>query len=113
MKFKRSKLISADLVVGYLLYTHKSNIKKVKLRKRHLTEADSHFYPQASLVRQQVKVIIFGNCSSQVSKHKKRTFTIKELFEKYEQSYHDALYLEAIKFLLEQIFWLSPNYPEE
>jgi hypothetical protein len=117
MKFKRSQLLSANFVAGYLLFPlpPQSDRKKVKLgRQRLLQQAAGQSNIQVSLVKQQVKTIAPRNpLPQQAQPAKRRVFTIKELFEKYEESYHNALYLEAIKFILEQIYWDSSNYLEE
>jgi hypothetical protein len=114
MKFKRSQLFSATFVVGYLVSIPKNSSKRVRLgRQRSLQRAEGQLPVQVSLVKQQVKTAAPRNYSPQQAQPaKRRVFTIKELFEKYEESYHNALYLEAIKFILEQIYWDSPSYPE-
>ncbi len=109
MKFKRSKLLSVDLVVGYLLFHDKDAIRTVKLRKNFSPGKDSHLRIQARLVKQQIKRTVSESLSQKMTKSQRRVFTIKELFEKYEQSYHNAVYLEAIKFLLEQTYWQNVN----
>ena len=115
MKFKRSQLLSTNFVAGYLLFPPKNNSKRVKLgRQRSLQQAEGQLPIQVALVKQQVKTVASRNhLSQQAQPAKRRVFTIKELFEKYEDSYHNALYLEAIKFILEQIFWDSSSYLEE
>jgi hypothetical protein len=117
MKFKRSQLLSANFVAGYLQFPlpANNNSKRVKLgRQRSLQQAEGQSPVQVSLVKQQVKTIAPRNYSVQQGQPaKRRVFTIKELFEKYEESYHNALYLEAIKFILEQIYWDSSSYLEE
>lgn len=114
MEFKRSQLLSTNFVAGYLLSPPKNNSKRVKLGRKRLLQPAAGQTLQVSLVKQQVKTVSPRNYSPQVAQPtRRRVFTVKELFEKYEESYHNALYLEAIKFILEQIYWDSYSYPEE
>ena len=115
MKFKHSQLLSTKFVAGYLLFPPKNKSKRVRIgRQRSLQQAEGQLPVQVTLIKQQVKTVAPRNHLQQQSKPaKRRVFTIKELFEKYEESYHNALYLEAIKFILEQIFWDSSSYLEE
>lgn len=112
MKFKRSKLLSAYVVVRYLSSTYKGTSKKLKLCYKQLTKEDRQCYGQVLLAKkhQGITPITSGQNSA---KYHKKVLTIKEIFERYEQSNGNPIYLEAIKFLLEQIFWLSPNLVED
>ncbi len=107
MDFKRSSLLSANLVVGYFSSNHNSTTKKVKIRTKQVTQVDSHCFPQMLLTNQHIKCVYPMTFSQKLAKSSQTDFKVQDFVVGYEQACPNADSLSKVKRFLDKIFSLN------
>jgi len=104
MEFKRSSLLSANLVVGYFSFNRKGTTKKVKLGTKQVTRVAHHWLPQPLLISQNIKCVQPMTFSQKLAKFSQADST-QDL--QSEQVSPDADSLAKVKQFLDKIFLLN------
>lgn len=106
MDFKRSSLLSANVVVGYFSSTRNGTTKKVKFRTKQVTQVDSYCFPQMLLTNQHIKCVRPMTFSQKLA-NSQTDFKVQDFVFGDEQACPNADSLSKVKRFLDNIFLLN------